>query len=264
MSLNRCRFWYIANDDRLDFTFFGGLPIDYPSGVDGLQATISTNRSLDGIGAEIQLAQVPERPITISGYINTPDTGPEERKLHRMFAPLKKGRLYAETDDRRVFWLDCYSAAEPAVEGKRRFPRFLVQITAGYPYWQADDSQNLSLTMTGIRSINAVMVVSDVDAVYQAAISCAGGSCKNLALTDQQTGLSLRYGGTLAAGEILEIKVSEFGRVSAAIGSRNVIGLVDVELKKLPAGKPTLIMTADENSGTVTAEITYREAIAGV
>lgn len=264
MSLNRCRFWYETDGDRLDFTFYGGFPIDYPSGVDGLQATVSTNKSLDGIGSEIQLSQVPERPMSFSGYIVTQETGQEERKLHRMFAPMKKGRLYAETAEHERFWLDCYSAAEPTVEGKRRFPRFLVQITASYPYWQADETKTLSFRMTGTGSTGAVTVESDVDAVYLALFSCSGGSCRNLTLTDQKTGLGIRYTGTLSDGDTLAVVISEFGRVFVGIGDQNVIGLVDADLKKLPVGSRVLKLTAEENSGTITAIIKYREARAGV
>lgn len=264
MNLNRCRFWYETDDDRMDFTFYGGFPINYPSGVDGLMATVSTNKSLDGIGSEIQMSQVPERPMSFSGYIVTQETSQEERKLHRMFAPMKKGRLYAETAEHERFWLDCYSVAEPTVEGKRRFPRFLVQITASYPYWQADETKTLSLRMTGTGSTGAVTVESDVDAVYSAVFSCSGGSCKNPALTDRKSGLGIRYTGSLSSGEQLVVTISEFGRVSASIGGRNVIGLVEEDLKKLPAGSRVLKLTAEENSGTITAIITYREARAGV
>lgn len=264
MSLNRCTFWYEADGKRLDFTFYGGFPVDYPSGVDGLNATVSTIRSMDGIGADVQLAQVPERPISFTGYIITADAAQETRLLHRMFAPMKKGRLYARSQDCEVFYLDCYSSAEPTVEGKKRLPRFLVQLTAGYPYWQSVDSKIMSLSMTGAGSTSAVNVDSDVDAVYSAVFSCTGGSCKNLALTDKETGLSLRYSGTLDADERLVVTISEFGRVAAAIGDRNVIGLFDADLKKIPAGNRVLELTAEENSGTVTAEITYREGRAGV
>ena len=264
MSLNRCLFWYETGGERIDFTFYGGFPIDWPSGVDGLTATISTNRSMDGVGAEIQLAQVPERPINITGYINTPETREQERKLHRMFAPLKKGRLYARTAEHEVFYLDCYSAAEPTVQGKRRFPRFLVQITAGYPYWQAEEARKITLSLVGVGSMGAAVVESDVDAVYSAAFTCSGGSCKNLALTDKSTDMGLHYNGSLADGERLVVTISEFGRVTAAIGGESMIGLVEADLKKLPAGTRTLGLTAEESSGTVTAEITYKEARAGV
>ena len=264
MSLNRCTFWYETDGKQLDFTFYGGFPVDYPSGVDGLNATVSTVRSMDGVGADVQLAQVPERPVSLTGYIITADAPQEARLLHRMFAPMKRGKLYARTQDREVFYLDCYSSAEPTVEGKKRLPRFLLQLTAGYPYWQSVDSKTLSLSLTGTGSTSVVKVESDVDAVYGAVFSCSGGSCKNLALTDKQTGLSLRYSGTLAADERLVVTISEFGRVAAAIGDRNVIGLVAADMKKLTAGNRTLELTAEENSGTVNAEITYREGRAGV
>lgn len=264
MSLNRCLFWYEAGGERIDFTFYGGFPIDYPSGVDGLGATISTNRSMDGIGTEIQLAQVPERPVNITGTINTPDTREQVRKLHRMFAPLKKGRLYAETMEHEVFYLDCISSSEPTVQGKRRFPHFLVQLSAGYPYWQAADEREIILTHTGTRTTASVMVESDVDAVYSVVFTCTGGSCKNLALMDNKTGLGMRYSGTLDAGDRLEITISEFGRVTASVGGESVIGLVEADMKKLPAGARLLELLAEENSGTITAEITYKEARAGV
>lgn len=264
MSLNRCRFWYETDADRLDFTFYGGFPIDYPSGVDGLQATVSTNKSLDGIGSEIQLSQVPERPMSFSGYIVTQETGQEERKLHRMFAPMKKGRLYAETAEHERFFLDCYSAAEPTVEGKRRFPRFLVQITAGYPYWQAKGISSVTLQTAGSGVEKTAEIKSDVDAVFVANFLCAGGNCRNLTLTDRKSGLGIRYGGSLGDGESLSVAISAFGRVIAEIGNRSVIGLVDADLKKLPAGERVLKLTAEENSGIITANLIYREARAGV
>lgn len=263
MSLNRCLFWYEAGAERIDFTFYGGFPIDYPSGVDGLGATISTNRSLDGVGTEIQLAQVPERPINITGYIITPDTREQERKLHRMFAPLKKGKLYAETMEHEVFYLDCISASEPTVQGKRRFPHFLVQLSAGYPYWQAVEEREITLTLTGTRTTAAVRVESDVDAVHRAVLRCTG-SCENIAILDDASKMELRYSGSLRPGEVLEITISPFGKVSALINGESVIGLVDCSLKKLPTGSRNLTITAESNSGSITAEIFYKEGRAGV
>lgn len=149
------------------------------------------------------------------------------------------------------------------MEGKRRLPQFLVQLAAGYPYWQSAEVSQAALALTGTRREIGVSVPSDVPVIYTAAFS-ATAACRGLRLEDKATGERLEYSGSLAAGETLTVSVAPSGRVTAVIGSRNVIGLTDVSMKKLPAGEGTLIFTAAENGGTVTANLSYREARSGV
>lgn len=262
MSLHPGKFWYVAGNDRIDFGLYGGYPIDWPSGVDGISPSISTVSGIDGIGSEIQTAKLPERIMSFNGYLTNPYPEEDRRKLRRVFAPMKPGRLYVENLDREVFYLDCYASTEPTIQGKRQFPRFLVQITAGYPYWQSVKNKTFSLPLIGTVSTETVNVESDVDAVYSVIFRCTG-SCKNIALSDG-SGKELRYSGSLSPGETLEISVSPFGQVTAKIGDGNVIGLTSAYLKKIPTGNQALTLAAEENSGTITAEITYREARAGV
>lgn len=264
MSLNRARFWYDSDGETVNFDFYSGFPINFPTGADSLQVTTTPNKNIDGIGSEIQTAQVPERPVTISGYIVTQYTHRENRLLQRVFAPMKKGRLYAEDADHEIFWLDCVSIAQPTVEGKKRFPRFQIQLMASYPYWQSDDVTTEQMVMSGTQAQKELPIVSDVPAVYGISISCAGGSCSGLSFLDLESGDSVQYSGALAAGDRLDIAISESGTLTATIGERNVIGLVDADMKKLPAGKHTFALAAESNSGTITAEISYREGRGGV
>lgn len=264
MSLNRARFWYESGGETVNFDFYSGFPINFPAGADSLQATTMSNKNIDGIGSEIQTAQVPERTVTISGYIVTPYTHQENRLLQRIFATMKKGRLYAEDAEHEIFWLDCVSIAQPTVEGKKRFPRFQIQLMASYPYWQSEDVTTEQMAMSGTQARKELLIVSDVPAIYGISISCAGGSCGGLTFTDLESGDSVQYSGELAAGERLDIAISGSGKLTATIGERNVIGLVDADMTKLPAGRRAFVITAESNSGTITAEIRYREGRGGV
>lgn len=257
MSLHPAKFWYVCDGERIDFSLYGGFIIDWPNGVDGLMANVTNVPGIDGIGTELQSVKLPERIISINGYLIGPNSSEDRRRLQRMFSPMKQGRLYGESLDFQVYYLDCYASTAAKIEGKRKNPRFYLQLTAGYPYWQSQREYKLKVSRIGTAA-----VCSDLPAVYRMEISCTG-DCKNIAFS-HANGNEVRYAGALSAGDILSIQVSPFGKVLARIGNRDVIGLVRAELKKLPPGQWNYRLTAEESSGEITAEITYREARDGI
>lgn len=262
MSLNRARFRYTGAEE-VRFDYYAGLPIDFPTGAAEIAATISTARAPDGIGALPQITSVPARPITINGYIiQSPSTEPR-RKLERAFAPLAEGRLWAVTEDEEEFFLGCISTAAPTIEGKVKYPRFQISLSANYPYWQGANELTAEILLTGQTTTASVEIQSDAPALFRLEIT-GTGAASGITLTDVEGGGWIRYTGTLAAGKTLAIAVDGVGRVIATAGGQDVIGMVSGEMKKLQPGKRKLTISADFNAGTLTAKIIYREARAGV
>lgn len=260
MSYHRARFYYQGREE-VHFNFYDGYLVDFPSGVDQLDASRSTLRNPDGIGVSSQLETVPERNIGINGYVMGFPSEDCRRALERTFAPLSTGRLWAETEGHELFFLDCISTGSPVIEGVRNKPRFQIALTAEYPYWQSDTLQEFAFTMTGTSGERQQEIDSDVPVLFTLEITPTDG-CDGAVLT--VGGQQLRYDGKIAAGKTLVIQANAEGLVSCKLDGKNVIKDYSGGLKKLPPGLQRLKLEAPGNTGTVTAKIKYREARAGV
>lgn len=260
MSYHRARFWY-QGAENIHFGLYDGFIVDFPTGVGQLDISRSTLRNPDGIGVSCQLETVPERNISINGYVMGFPCETYRRMLERAFAPLSTGKLWAETESHELFFLDCISTGSPVIEGVRNKPRFQVALVAEYPYWQRDTIQELSFALTWTAEEFRREINSDVPALFNLEITASAG-CQGAALVigDQE----LRYNGAILAGQTLSVRVDGYGLVSCMLGGADVIGNLSGGLKKLPPGMQTLKLEAPGNSGTVTAKIKYREARAGV
>lgn len=117
------------------------------------------------------------------------------------------------------------------------------------------------MTLAGAGSVTAD-IGTDAPALFTLAVIAAGGAANGIRLT--VGGEYIHFAGTLSAGQTLTVSSDAAGRVSAWAGSSSVIGQVSGALKKLPAGRQTLTLTAQGAAGTVSATIKYREARAGV
>lgn len=260
MSYHRARFWY-QGAENIHFGLYDGFIVDFPTGVGQLDASRSTLRNPDGIGVSCQLETVPERNISINGYVMGSPCETYRRMLERAFAPLSAGKLWAETESHELFFLDCISTGSPVTEGIRNKPRFQVALVAEYPYWQRDTIQELSFAMEGAVREFQREIISDVPALFELEITASAGfQGAALVIGDQD----LRYNGAILAGQTLSVRVDGYGLVSCMLGGADVIGNLSGGLKKLPAGMQTIKLEAPGNSGTVTAKIKYREARAGV
>ena len=260
MSYHRARFWYKGAED-VQFNLYDGFLVDFPTGVGQLDVSRSTLRNPDGIGVSCQLETVPERNISISGYVMGSPCETYRRMLERAFAPLSTGKLWAETEGGELFFLDCISTGSPVIEGVRNKPRFQLALVAEYPYWQRDIFRELAFSMQGTAGEFQREIISDVPALFDLEITASAG-CQGSALVigDQE----LRYNGAILAGQTLSVRVDGYGLVSCMLGGADVIGNLSGGLKKLPPGMQTVKLEAPGNSGTVTAKIKYREARAGV
>ena len=260
MSYHRTRFYYQGREE-VHFSFYDGYIVDFPTGVGQLDVSRSTLRNPDGIGVSCQMETVPERNISINGYVMGFPSEDYRRALERTFAPLSTGRLWAETEGYELFFLDCVSTGSPVIEGVRNKPRFQIALTAEYPYWQRDTFQELSFAMEGAAGEFQREIISDVPVLFELEITASSG-CQGAALVVGNQ--ELRYNGAIAAGQMLFIRVDGTGRASCTLGGDYVIGNLTGGLKKLPAGMQTLRLEAPGNVGTVNAKIKYREARAGV
>lgn len=260
MSYHRTRFFYQGREE-VSFSYYDGYLVDFPTGADQLDASRNTIRAPDGIGVSSQLETVPERNISINGYVMGSPSETYRRALERTFAPLSAGKLWAETEGHELFFLDCISTGSPVIEGVRNKPRFQISLAAEYPYWQRDVYRDVALTLVGTAGAYQREIISDVPVLFALEITASAG-CQGATL--EVDGRVLRYNGSIAAGETLFILVDGSGLVSAVIGDRSVVGNVSGGLKKLPPGTHTIRLEAPGNSGTVNARIIYREARAGV
>lgn len=260
MRFHRTRFWY-QGAAEVSFSYYDGYLIDFPAGVSQLDATAATVRSPDGIGVAIQQQTVPERNVTINGYVFGFPSEDYRRALERAFAPNSTGRLWAETEDLSLFYLDCFSTGTPVIEGIRNKPRFQVSLMAEYPYWQRDTFQELSFSMEGAAGEFRREIISDVPALFSLDVT-ASAVCQGAAI--RIDGEELRYNGAISAGQTLSVQVDKAGRASCTLGGADVIGNLSGGLKKLPPGNHVIRLEAAGNTGTVTAAIKYREARAGV
>lgn len=260
MSYHRARFYYQGREE-VHFSFYDGYIVDFPTGVGQLDVSRSTLRNPDGIGVSRQLETVPERNISINGYVMGFPCEDFRRRLERTFAPLSTGRLWAETEGHELFFLDCVSTGSPVIEGVRNKPRFQIALAAEYPYWQRDTFQELTFSLEGTAGAFHQEIISDVPVLFELEITASAG-CQGATLV--VGGQELRYNGAIAAGQVLSVRVDGHGLVSCTLGGQNVIGNLSGGLKKLPAGEQTLLLEAPGNNGTVNAKIKYREARAGV
>ena len=260
MRFHRTRFWYQGVAD-VSFSYYDGYLIDFPTGASQLDATAVTVRSPDGIGVDIQQKTVPERNVTINGYVFGFPSEDYRRALERAFAPNSTGRLWAETEDLSLFFLDCFSTGTPVIEGIRNKPRFQVALMAEYPYWQRDVFQEFRLELTGQAGEYPREIISDVPALFELNVTASAG-CQGAAI--RIDGEELRYNAYLSAGQTLSVQVDKAGRASAMLGGQSVVGNLAGGLKKLPPGNHVIRLEAAGNTGTVTAAIKYREARAGV
>ena len=260
MSYHRTRFYYQGREE-VHFSFYDGYVVDFPTGVGQLDASRSTLRNPDGIGVSCQLETVPERLISINGYVMGFPCEDYRRALERTFAPLSSGRLWAETEEHELFFLDCISTGAPVIEGVRNKPRFQIALAAEYPYWQRDIYQELSLSLDGTAGEFRREIIGDVPALFELEITASSG-CQGAALL--VGGQALRYNSVIGAGQTLAIRVDGYGLASCTLDGANVIGNLSGGLKKLPAGMQTLKLEAPGNSGTVTAIIKYREGRSSV
>ena len=260
MSYHRARFYYQGRDE-VHFSFYDGYVVDFPTGVDQLDASRSTLRNPDGIGVSCQQETVPERNISISGYVVGFPSEEYRRALERTFAPLSTGRLWAETEGHELFFLDCFSTGTPVIEGIRNKPRFQVALMAEYPYWQRDVFQEFRLELAGEAGEDPREIISGVPVLFELDITASAG-CQGAAI--RMDGEELRYNAYLSAGQTLSVQVDKAGRVSAMLGGQSVVGNLTGGLKKLPPGNHVIRLEAAGNTGTVTAAIKYREARAGV
>lgn len=256
MSLNRTRFWY-EGVEAVQFDLYGGFAIDFPTGAAELASNLDTVRNPDGIGVSVQQMTTPERLVTINGYIMGLPTEIYRRQLERAFTPTSAGKLWAETDAHELFYLDCVSSAAPAIAGSRKYPRFQATLTACYPYWRRDDTEEIQLRQTAGTGQFNISIQSDAPALFKAEFSAdSAGAAVALQVGTEE----LRYTGTIAAGQVLAVSADAAGRVSATLDGANVIGNVSGGLKKLPPGQQLLRVEAPPGA----MKITYREARAGV
>lgn len=260
MSLHRARFYYQGREE-VRFGLYDGYVVDFPTGVGQLDSSRSTIRNPDGIGVSCQMETVPERNISINGYVIGSPCETYRRALERSFAPLSTGKLWAETEGHELFYLDCISTGSPVIEGVRNKPRFQIALTAEYPYWQRESTQTIALSMESTAVEFKREIISDVPVLFELDITASAG-CQGAALV--VGGQELRYNGAIAPGESLSAGVDGAGRAFCTLGGANVIGNLSGNLKKLPAGEQTLRLEAPGNGGTISAKIKYREARAGV
>lgn len=265
MSNLRVHFKYSSGNDSIDFSFYGGFVINFPVGADSLTVSLNNVDNVDGIGSMVGNASVSARPITIEGYIVGYEQEQLRRLLQRTVVPLRQGKLTAEDNHGNVYYLDCVPVTTPAIEGERCLPRFQLQLSAPYPYWQRTEHTDIPILLTADSMYANVDIQSDVPAMYQLYLTASGGSVSSIWLTDTVSRKQAAYLGEIPDGKTLVISFREDGRVYANIDGTSVINNIRCTLKKLDPGSYPLYISAVRAAGAqLSCVLRYWEGRAGV
>ena len=256
-----------------------GYLVNTVDGATGHAVTVTTAQGYGQIGDSVQGMATAGQLVTISGRIPSRNTS-AKRALLRAFLPLSSGRLVWEDK----YYLDVVVHNSPTVS-QEKHSTFMLALYAPYPYWRKLTESYYELggltgefsfpinyatphrfgTSTTETQFNAI---NNGDSAAQFALTILAGDSDlvNFAITNVNTLKSLKFTGTLAAGERLEMY-----RVSGQLYLRledetDAFDLLDdtSDLFELDAGDNVLLFTADSGASTAKVSVTFNEAYVGV
>lgn len=256
-----------------------GYLINTVEGATGHAVSVTTSQGYGQIGDTVQGMSTAGQLLTISGRIPKGNTS-AKRALLRAFLPLSSGRLIWEDK----YYIDVVVHDSPTVS-QTKHSTFMLALYAPYPYWRRLSENYYELggltaefsfpinyasphrfgTSTTETQFNAV---NNGDSAAQFALTVLAGDADlvNFAVTNINTLKSLKFAGTLAAGDRLEMyRVS--GQLYLRINDEtDAFDLLDdtSDLFELDAGDNVLLFTADSGSETAKVAVTFNESYVGV
>lgn len=267
-----------ANGAEIVLTRDYGYLVNTVEGATGHAVTVTTAQGYGQIGDTVQGMSTAGQLLTITGRIPRANTA-AKRALLRAFLPLSHGRLVWENR----YYIDVVVRDSPAVS-QEKHSTFMLALYAPYPYWRRLSESYYELggltgefrfpvnystphrfgTSTSETQFNAI---NSGDSAAQFALSIRAGDTDlvNFAVTNVNTLKSLKFAGTLPAGETLEM-YRESGQLYLRQDGAEAFDFLDdtSDLFELDAGDNVLLFTADSGAATAKVVVTFHEPYVGV
>lgn len=256
-----------------------GYLVNTVDGATGHAVTVTTAQGYGQIGDTVQGMSTAGQLLTITGRVPKRNTA-AKRALLRAFLPLSSGRLIWEDK----YYIDVVVRDSPTVS-QEKHSSFMLALYAPYPYWRRLTESYYELggltgefrfpinyatphrfgTSTTETQFNAV---NNGDSAAQFAMTILAGDSDltNFAVTNVNTLRSLRFSGTLPAGDCLEMYRTSGQLYLRINGETDAFDLLDdtSDLFELDAGDNVLLFTADSGAETAKVAVTFNEAYVGV
>lgn len=256
-----------------------GYLVNTVDGATGRSVNVLTAQSYGQIGDSLQGMSVGGQIITIHGRIPRQNTT-AKRAMLRAFLPLTKGRLIWE--DR--YYIDVAVHDSPSIS-QEKHSVFMLSLYAPYPYWQSLSQSYYELggmipqfrfpinyatphrfgTSVSGTQFNAINN-GDSSVRFSMQILAGNSDLTDFAVTNVNTLKSIRFTGTLSAGDRLEM-FREAGQLYLRRnGTEDAFDLLDdtSDLFDLSPGDNVLLFTALEGADDAKVSITFHESYVGV
>lgn len=250
------------------FTLAGGALLTSVTGFDAVSVDLTEEAGMDNVGTVVLSSSVQSRPVTLSGVIAGELQAQSKERLQRVFVPGLSGRLYAGD-----WYLTVVSVATPAIERKRRYASFQVQLLAPYPYWVSAQPSVFEFSAGAVSVFNP----SPVPVPYSLTLTVSGGTTKNPILRyindnpEQLLKPFLKISDTLLdgfggafssthSGVRYSYRISSFPAWSEADHKITV----DSTLIRIPPGTTELYLGADSGKDYLSAVLEFAEEKTGV
>lgn len=256
------------NGGVFTFTLAGGALLTSVTGFDAVSVDLTEEAGMDNVGTVVLSSSVQSRPVTLSGVIAGELQAQSKERLQRVFLPGLSGRLYAGD-----WYLTVIPISTPAIERKRRYASFQVQLLAPYPYWVSAQPSVFEFSAGAVSVYNP----SPVPVPYSLTLTVSGGTTKNPILryiNDNPEQLSkpfLKISDTLLDGRggafaSTHSDVHYSYRISgfAAWSEADYKITVDSTLIRIPPGTTELYLDADSGADYLSAVLEFAEEKTGV
>lgn len=256
-----------------------GYLVNTVDGATGRTVNVLTAQSYGQIGDTLQGMSVGGQIITIHGRIPHRNTT-AKRAMLRTFLPLSTGRLIWN----ERYYIDVCVHDSPSIS-QEKHSVFMLSLYAPYPYWQRLDQSYYELggltaqfrfpinyatphrfgTSVSGTQFNAI---NNGDSAVRFALTILAGASDltDFAITNVNTLKSLKFTGTLYAGDRLEMYRESGQLYLRRNGTEDAFDLLDdtSDLFDLDAGDNVLLFTADAGADDAKVAITFNESYVGV
>ena len=256
------------NGGVFTFTLAGGALLTSVTGFDAVSVDLTEEAGMDNVGTVVLSSSVQSRPVTLSGVIAGELQAQSKERLQRVFVPGLSGRLYAGD-----WYLTVVPVATPAIERKRRYASFQVQLLAPYPYWVSAQPSVFEFSAGAVSVYNP----SPVPVPYSLTLTVSGGTLKNpiLRYINDNPGQLLKpflkisdtlladRGGAFASTHS-RVRYSYWVSGFSAWYEADYKITVNSTLIRIPPGTTELYLGADSGSDKLSAVLEFAEEKTGV
>lgn len=259
-------------------TYDYGYLINTVDGATGREIEVVTAQGFEQIGETLEGMSLGGQTITIYGKIPKKNTS-AKLALLKAFLPLTTGRLVWEDK----YYLDVCVKNSPTIT-QEKHSTFMLALYAPYPYWKKLSESYYELgglsggfrfpvnyaephrfaTSTTETQFNAING-GDSSVRFALTIIAGASDLTDFAVTNVNTLKSLRFSGTLNAGERLEMYREE-GQLYIKKNNADAFDMLDdtSDLYSLDSGDNVLLFTAASGAADAKVSITFNDSYVGV